>query len=1528
MKQLFQSFLLMALLMSISLKSSAQVTVTYKVDISNYLAGGASLGVNGIRIGGNFAALNSPLPDWQPSAVQCGMSNTGSNIWSISVTYPATSIGQTQLYKFVNNDWGTNEGTTGSTIASGGCGQDDGGGNINRSLVIPSSNTTVCFVWDACTSCQTGSAPSASTVSPATAITANSATVAGSATGSGITARGICYATTQNPTISNSLASAGNGAGNFNANLSGLAAASTYYARAFATNASGTAYGNEISFTTLPALDITATTGTSSNITSNTANVSGTASGSGIAERGICYSLSQNPTLDDSVAASGSGEGSFTSSLSGLLPNSTYYARAFGSGPAGTSYGTQISFSTLPAQPQGISITYQVDITNYLTAGNSLGANGIRIAGNFADLGATVNGNAMVNWTPSNAFSAMSDEGNNLWSITINYPSSAAGQAQLYKFVNNDWGTNEGSDPANTLVSGGCGIDDGAGNVNRRLVLSSQNQTLSYCWDRCNPCGGAPTAPVVTTATAASALTNNSATVAGNATGTGITARGVCFATTQNPSILNSVANAGTGEGNFTANLSGLSPATLYYARAFATNAVGTSYGPQISFTTLTSQVQTVNVTYSVDVSNYIAAGNTIGAGGIRIAGNFANRGAKVNGTAMANWTPTNPASAMTNAGNNIWSIIVTYPDSSFGKTQSYKFVNNDWGTNEGGANSNILNGACGQDDGSGNINRTLLIPNSAQSVAYCWDQCTPCTNTNLLTVTTAASATAITSNSASVSGSASGTGITARGVCYASSPNPSISNSVANAGTGEGNFTANLSGLSPSTLYYAKAFAISPNDTAYGAEISFTTSGGSSGNSVNVSYRVDVSNYIAAGNTIGAGGIRIAGNFADRGAKVNGTAMVNWTPTNPASAMTNAGNNIWTITVTYPDSAFGKAQIYKFVNNDWGTNEGTDPTNTLVSGGCGTADPGGNVNRFLTITPLAQNLNFCWDQCTPCTNTNLLTVNTAVSATAITSNSASVAGSASGTGITARGVCYASSPNPSISNSVANAGTGEGNFTANLSGLSPSTLYYAKAFAISLTDTAYGAEISFTTSGGSSGNSVNVSYRVDVSNYIAAGNIIGAGGIRIAGNFADRGAKVNGTSMVNWTPTNPTSAMTNAGNNIWTITVTYPDTSFGKTQIYKFVNNDWGTGTYEGTNPTNTLVSGGCGIAEPGGIIHRILTITAVAQNLNFCWDQCTPCTNTNLLTVTTAASATAITSNSASVAGSASGTGITARGVCYASSPNPSISNSVANAGTGEGNFTANLSGLSPSTLYYARAFAISLTDTAYGAEIPFTTLTQAQTVDVTYSVDVSNYIAAGNIIGAGGIRIGGNFADRGARVNGTAMVNWTPTNPASAMTNAGNNLWTITVTYPDSAFGKAQTYKFVNNDWGTNEGTDPTNTLVSGGCGIADPGGNINRFLTITPVAQNLSFCWDQCNTSCTTGNSERIISAIDIYPNPFQEAITIESMGKSDFRIVSVLGWTFMEGQLKAGKNLLETNSLPKGFYFLQLENGSVRKLEKR
>ena len=130
----------------------APVTVTYQVDVTDYISGGATLNTNGIRVGGNFSTIGASLPDWTPSNAACAMTDLGNGLWSIAVTYPASAIGTTQLYKFVNGDWGTNEGIATSLIAVDGCGINDNG-NINRQLVIPATNTTYTFCWDKCTAC-------------------------------------------------------------------------------------------------------------------------------------------------------------------------------------------------------------------------------------------------------------------------------------------------------------------------------------------------------------------------------------------------------------------------------------------------------------------------------------------------------------------------------------------------------------------------------------------------------------------------------------------------------------------------------------------------------------------------------------------------------------------------------------------------------------------------------------------------------------------------------------------------------------------------------------------------------------------------------------------------------------------------------------------------------------------------------------------------------------------------------------------------------------------------------------------------------------------------------------------------------------------------------------------------------------------------------------------------------------------------------------------------------------------------------
>ena len=104
---------------------------------------------------------------------------------------------------------------------------------------------------------QTITQPSVTTTS-ITNITQTTATSGGNITADGgatVTARGVCWGTSTNPTTANSKTSDGNGTGSFTSNLTGLAANTKYYVRAYATNNQGTAYGNEVTFTSAPLVD-------------------------------------------------------------------------------------------------------------------------------------------------------------------------------------------------------------------------------------------------------------------------------------------------------------------------------------------------------------------------------------------------------------------------------------------------------------------------------------------------------------------------------------------------------------------------------------------------------------------------------------------------------------------------------------------------------------------------------------------------------------------------------------------------------------------------------------------------------------------------------------------------------------------------------------------------------------------------------------------------------------------------------------------------------------------------------------------------------------------------------------------------------------------------------------------------------------------------------------------------------------------------------------------------------------------------
>jgi parallel beta-helix repeat protein len=203
------------------------------------------------------------------------------------------------------------------------------------------------------------SIPTLAATTAASAITGTTATSGGNVTGDGgaaVTARGVCWSTSANPTTANSKTTNGTGTGTFTSSITGLTAGALYYVRAYATNSAGTGYGTQISFTTVSIPTLAATTAASA-ITGTTATSGGNVTGDGgasVTARGVCWSTSPNPTTANSKTTNGTGTGTFTSSLTGLTTNTLYYVRAYATNSAGTGYGTQISFTT----------TFEVNVLN------------------------------------------------------------------------------------------------------------------------------------------------------------------------------------------------------------------------------------------------------------------------------------------------------------------------------------------------------------------------------------------------------------------------------------------------------------------------------------------------------------------------------------------------------------------------------------------------------------------------------------------------------------------------------------------------------------------------------------------------------------------------------------------------------------------------------------------------------------------------------------------------------------------------------------------------------------------------------------------------------------------------------------------------------------------------------------------------------------------------------------------------------------------------------------------------------------
>ena len=162
--------------------------------------------------------------------------------------------------------------------------------------------------------------------------------------------RGVCWSTHHTPTVQDFKASYGAGTGDFTFIITALDPDKTYYVRAYALDASGTSYSREVCINPVPNTDvpIVAATGVT-NVGPTTASISGNVTyegGSPVTERGICWGMHVNPTVDGTHIPCGVGIGVFSTYLTGLTSDTHYYVRAYATNNYGTSYGAQVEFNT------------------------------------------------------------------------------------------------------------------------------------------------------------------------------------------------------------------------------------------------------------------------------------------------------------------------------------------------------------------------------------------------------------------------------------------------------------------------------------------------------------------------------------------------------------------------------------------------------------------------------------------------------------------------------------------------------------------------------------------------------------------------------------------------------------------------------------------------------------------------------------------------------------------------------------------------------------------------------------------------------------------------------------------------------------------------------------------------------------------------------------------------------------------------------------------------------------------------------
>jgi uncharacterized protein (TIGR02145 family) len=1083
---------------------------------------------------------------------------------------------------------------------------------------------------------------------------------------------------------------------------------------------SSTKSGFELFITAIPMNEVpTVTTDTVFNITDSSATCSGNITVNGgveITAYGVCWGSSHNPTIDGSHTSYSSGTGGFANDITALSANSTYYVRAYATCQHGTIYGNEVSFKTSygsngDAQPcQGSHTISDIDGNVYTTVqiGNQCWlAENLRTTrysdGTPVALGDTLNVVTPYRYAPDFNINYVPEYGYLYnWpavmhgsSSSISNPSGVQGicptgwhvpsdsewtqltdylRGPAAYFCNNNnniakaltsntgWHTSiydctAGNDMESNNATGFGALPAGHfqggsymsfsdeanmwssseasnNNVWYRSIASNfayvrrYSGTKSYGYSvRClRDIASLSAFPVVTTNTV-SEIAEITATCGGSVTSNGaiVTARGVCWSTSPNPTIADSHTTDGNGAGSFTSSLTELLRYNTYYVRAYATTDNGTVYGEEFKFTAsiyLNGDEFSCSGTPTVtDVEGNIY--NTVQIGG-------------------QCWMRENLKT--TKYADNTLIEVPIYPHAS--TTTAYRKSPN-------GKHSNA----------------------PTYGYLYNWR--------------------AVMHNSSSSTSNPSGV----QGVCPTGWHVPS-----------DAEWTQLTEYVKSQSLYcgnstFSVAKALAAVQDWYNSTDTCAVGNNPNENNVTGFWALPAGSY-----------------YSDDG----------YYSSSYYSFATDAC--FWSATEGSSSSAYNRCLYY----NDKNINRSNESKCNYFSVRClrDSASSGNNATTQAALPTITTD------------SVTAITATTVVCGGDVTAEGSEV--------VTERGVCWGTAHNPTVCGNHTAEGDGAGHFTVNISGLRTGTTYYVRAYAINNVGTAYGEEVSFKTLRDTVGNGLpcpGIPTVADIDgNIYNTVKFLGKCWMKenlkttryADGTFIESGDSFSRETPYRYAPDNDT-------NNIATYGYLYnwPAVMNGSVSNIASPNgvqgicpNGWHVPNYEELYciPGPFTESGMCSDENDDafddeyyqqvgnyacfwcseqrdyleafflGITNYASTIGRIKWKSTGMSVRCV--LNEEVATILPTVStitANNLTSTSATCGGNVTSDGgatVTARGVCWSTSQNPTISGNHTTNGSGTGSFTSSLTGLSANTTYYVRAYATNSVGTAYGNEVSFTT------------------------------------------------------------------------------------------------------------------------------------------------------------------------------------------------------------------------------